>query len=168
MPEGQPEAAAVLVVARLAEDDWRVLRRVRLAALADAPDAFAPSVSEEAGHPESYWRTLVRTAGIFVATSGGAPVGMAAGVAREPAGERGLAAMWVAAPWRGRGAAAMLATTVAGWAREQGARRLTLWVPADSPRAQRFYARQGFRMAGRSRSFPGRPGRFVLEMVLDL
>jgi GNAT superfamily N-acetyltransferase len=168
MPQGQPEAADVVVVSRLAEDDWRLLRDVRLAALTDAPEAFGTTLAQESGYPAGYWVTLVRTAGIFVATSDGAPVGLAAGVPRKPRRERGLAAMWVTPSWRGRGAAAMLVAAVADWARARGARRLSLWVPADNARAQRFYARQGFRMAGHSRPFPGHPDRSVLEMVLDI
>jgi GNAT superfamily N-acetyltransferase len=157
-----------VAVASLAEDQWRVLREARLMALADAPGAFAASRAQEASHPERYWRALVRTGGIFVATAGGAAVGMAAGVARDDAGERGLAAMWVTPAWRGSGAAAMLVAAVASWARAQRARRLSLWVPADNPRARRFYAGQGFALTGRSRPFPERPGRRVQEMILDL
>jgi hypothetical protein len=100
MPQGQPEAADVVVVSRLAEDDWRLLRDVRLAALTDAPEAFGTTLAQESGYPAGYWVTLVRTAGIFVATSDGAPVGLAAGVPRKPRRERGLAAMWVTPPWR--------------------------------------------------------------------
>ncbi|HUA28488.1 MAG TPA: GNAT family N-acetyltransferase [Streptosporangiaceae bacterium] len=160
--------AGDIAVASLAEDEWRVLREARLDALADAPEAFAAGRAQEASHPEQYWRTLARTGGIFVATAGGTPVGIAAGVARQAAGERGLAAMWVAPSWRGTGAADALVAAVATWARAQPARRLSLWVPADNPRARRFYARQGFALTGRSRPFPGRPGRRVQEMILDL
>ncbi|HTV99692.1 MAG TPA: GNAT family N-acetyltransferase [Streptosporangiaceae bacterium] len=162
------EAGGDVEVASLTEDEWRVLRETRLAALADAAGAFAASEAEEAARPEQYWRTLARTGGIFVATAGGEPVGLVAGVPRETPGERGLAAMWVTPSWRGTGAAAMLVAAVADWARTQRALRLSLWVPADNPRALRFYARQGFALTGRSRPFPERPGRRVQEMILDL
>jgi GNAT superfamily N-acetyltransferase len=162
------ESCGDVDVASLTEDEWQMLRQARLAALADAPGAFAASEAEEASHPEQYWRALARTGGIFVATAGGAPVGMVAGVARAAADERGLAAMWVTPDWRGTGAAAMLVAAVRNWARAQRAQRLSLWVPADNPRALRFYARQGFAPTGRSRPFPGRPGRRVQEMILDL
>lgn len=105
---------------------------------------------------------------IFIATAGPEPVGVAAGVPRASPAEFGLGAIWVAPQWRGRGAAPMLAGTVIGWARSQGAARLGLWVPADNPRARAFYERQGFRATGRSRPFPGSAGRSIREMSLDL
>jgi GNAT superfamily N-acetyltransferase len=162
------EAGDHVAIASLTEDEWRMLRDARLAALADAPASFAATEAEEASRPEEYWRALARNGGIFVATTGGAPVGMVAGVAREAADERGLAAMWVTTAWRGSGVAAMLVAAVEDWARVQRSRRLSLWVPADNPRARRFYARQGFTPTGRSRPFPERPGRRVQEMVLEL
>jgi GNAT superfamily N-acetyltransferase len=156
------------VVTRVGEGAWRDWRDVRLAALADSPDAFGPPVSEEQGLGEEAWREMTRAAAIFIATAGGTAVGVVAGLARESATERGLGAMWVAPAWRGRGVASMLADAVVEWARSQGARRLGLWVPADNARARRFYGKQGFRATGRSRQFPGAPGRLIEEMLLDL
>lgn len=60
----------------------------------------------------------------------------------------------------------MLVAAVVAWARTEGAARIGLWVPEDSPAARRFYERQGFRMTGRRRPFPGGPERFISEMSL--
>jgi len=155
------------VVTRVDEDAWRDWRDVRLAALADSPESFAPSGPQEQALSEEAWREMTRTAAIFIATAGGTAVGVVAGLSRSHQ-ERSLGAMWVAPAWRGRGVASMLAGAVITWARSQGARRLGLWVPADGARACRFYEKQGFRATGRSRQFPGRPGRFIEEMLLDL
>jgi GNAT superfamily N-acetyltransferase len=159
---------APLTVARVGEDSWRAWREVRLAALADAPGAFADTLAEAAALPERDWRAMARTGAIFIASAGPEPVGVAAGVSRAAPAERGLGAMWVAPPWRGAGAAPMLAGAVIAWARSEGAARLMLWVPADHPRARAFYERQGFRATGRSRPFPGSAGRSIREMSLDL
>jgi len=91
-----------------------------------------------------------------------------AGLPRESAGERGLGAMWVAPLWRGRGVAAALTGAVIAWARSEGCARIGLWVPADSPRARRFYQRQGFRSTGRARTFPNDATRTIDEMALEL
>jgi len=160
--------AAPPVISRIGEDDWRVWREVRLAALADAPEAFGSSTEQEEAVPENDWRAMTRTAAIFVATTGGAGVGVAAGLPRESAGERGLGAMWVAPSWRGRGVAAALAGAVIAWARSEDCVRIGLWVPADSPRARRFYQRQGFRATGQARPFPNDATRSIDEMVLEL
>jgi len=156
------------VITRIGEDDWRVWRDVRLAALADTPEAFGSSAEQEQALPEDAWRGMIRTAAIFVATAAGTRVGVAAGLPRESAEERGLGAMWVAPPWRGRGVAAALAGAVIAWARSAGCARIGLWVPADSPRARRFYQRQGFRASGQARPFPNDAMRVIDEMVLEL
>jgi GNAT superfamily N-acetyltransferase len=164
----EPPLAAEPVITRVGEDDWRVWRDVRLAALADAPEAFGSGTEQEEVLPEDAWRAMTRTAAIFVAMAGGTGVGVAAGLSRESPGERGLGAMWVAPSWRGRGVAAALAGAVIAWARSEGCARIGLWVPADSPRARRFYQRQGFRATGQARPFPNDATRIIAEMVLEL
>jgi GNAT superfamily N-acetyltransferase len=156
-------------VARLGEEDWRLWRDVRLAALADSPAAFASTGEEERAIPEPGWRAMLRDAAIFVARSGGAPpAGVVAGLYRESPRERGLGAMWVAPPWRGRGVAASLVAAVVGWSTGEGAAQIGLWVPEDHARALHFYQRQGFRATGLRRPFPGAPGRFICQMSLTL
>jgi GNAT superfamily N-acetyltransferase len=164
----QTPPAARPVITRIGEDDWRVWRDVRLAALADAPGAFGSGTEQEAALPEDAWRAMTRTAAIFVATAGGTGVGVVAGLPRESAGERGLGAMWVAPAWRGRGLAPALVGAVIAWARSEGGARIGLWVPADSPRARRFYQRQGFRATKQVRPFPNDATRIIGEMTLEL
>lgn len=160
-----PETPAVT---RLGEEDWRIWHDVRLAALADAPAAFGSTREDEQAIQEDGWRAMVRDAAVFVATAGDAAVGVVAGLHRASEKDRGLGAMWVAPPWRGRGVAALLANAVIAWARSDGAATVGLWVPADHPRAHRFYERVGFRATGLRRPFPGDPERSISEMSLDL
>jgi GNAT superfamily N-acetyltransferase len=164
----EPPLAAEPVITRVGEDDWRVWRDIRLAALADAPGAFGSAPEQEEALPEDAWRAMTRTAAIFVATANGTGIGVVAGLPRESAGERGLGAMWVTPSWRGRGVAAALAGAVIAWARSEGCARIGLWVSADSPRARRFYQRQGFRATGQARPFPNDATRTIDEMVLRL
>jgi hypothetical protein len=61
--------------------DWEVLRALRLWALADAPDAFASTLEQEAAFPEQVWRQRAEGAEgsvNFIAFEGGAGIGMAA------------------------------------------------------------------------------------------
>jgi hypothetical protein len=101
---GADEAALAdrTVITRVGEDDWRVWREVRLAALTDAPTAFGSGLEREEALPEDAWRAMARTAAIFVAIADGAAVGVVAGLPRASAEERGLGAMWVAPSWRGQ------------------------------------------------------------------
>lgn len=164
----EDHTAARPVVTHIGEDDWRAWREIRLAALADAPDSFAGTLTGAAALGEPDWRAMTRDGAIFIASVGGQAAGVAACVPRASPRERGLGAMWVAPAWRGRGVAPMLAAAVIAWARAQDCTHLGLWVPADNPRARAFYERQGFRPTGRSRPFPGAAGRSLTEMRLGL
>jgi GNAT superfamily N-acetyltransferase len=161
-------AAAQPIVSRIREDGWRAWRQIRLAALADAPDSFAGTLSEAEALGEPDWRAMARDGAIFIATVGPRAVGVVAGLPRPSPRGRGLGAMWVAPAWRGRGVAPMLAAAVITWARAQNCTHVGLWVPADNPRARAFYQRQGFRPTGRSRPFPGAARRSITEMCLEL
>jgi len=83
MSEGKSRASTVdqeVVVIQVTEDNWRELRDVRLAALAEAPAAFGSSLRREQDFDQSHGRAWTRSAGLFMALVGGSPVGMAAGV----------------------------------------------------------------------------------------
>jgi GNAT superfamily N-acetyltransferase len=155
-------------ITRLGEDDWRRWREVRLVALSDSPAAFGSAVEDERSITEDGWRELVRNAAVFVASTGGGVAGAVAGLYRDSAEDRGFGAMWVTPQWRGSGVAGKLVAAVAAWSRSGNAVRVGLWVPDDNGRARRFYEREGFRMTGKSRSFPGDPDRSISEMSLAL
>lgn len=61
----------------LTPDDWRLWRELRLAALADAPDAFLSRLADwqGAGDTEARWRARVGAPGVgcFVAMLDGRP-----------------------------------------------------------------------------------------------
>lgn len=126
-------------------DDWQQWRPVRLAALADAPDAFGSRLADWADAPEGRWRTRLSIPGALdlVAFDGDHAVGMASGVPGQ--GDRAeLISMWVDPAARGRGVADALVDAVARWAVETGADLLELAVMPDNARARRTYARLGF------------------------
>lgn len=72
----------------LTPDDWRAWRQLRLAALAEAPDAFGSRLADWQGDGdrEERWRARLGIPGSFnvVAVLDGEPAGLASGV---PAGE---------------------------------------------------------------------------------
>ena len=58
------------VISRLGEDDWRALRQIRLAALADAPGSFAGTVAQAEALGERDWRAMTRDGAISKAFGG--------------------------------------------------------------------------------------------------
>jgi ribosomal protein S18 acetylase RimI-like enzyme len=165
-------------IRQAAPDDWAALRRVRLAALAEAPYAFGSTLDREIDRPERHWRARIADWPQFIAWAGAEPVGIAAGFAgpaddgSDQAGVRGswhLVSMWVSPQARGRGIADDLVAAVSACARADGARRLTLWVTDVNTRARAFYQRMGFRSTGRRQQVrPEQPDHWEQELALAL
>jgi ribosomal protein S18 acetylase RimI-like enzyme len=143
--------AGVTELRLLGPDDWRLWRRLRQAALAQAPRAFGSRLADWQGEGdrEERWRARLDLAGShnLVAVLDGEPVGMASGL-RGSDGTVELISMWVAPSARGRGVADALVREVERWARASGARVLRLDVAEDNLDAQAVYARHGFAFTG--------------------
>jgi len=148
------------------EQDWDVVRALRLAALADSPDAFESSLAREESRAEEEWRAALREGGQRLAWIGGGPVGMAQGARHRD--EHHLIGMWVSPAARGSGAAGALVDAVVGWAREQAAPRLYLWVVGDNEAATRLYRGRGFAPTGRVQPLPTRPWQIEQQYALEL
>lgn len=130
----------------LGPDDWATLARVRLTALADAPEAFYSTLAQEEHRTEAEWRASAEQLSWFAALdAGGAAAGLVAVVhGGPPPGDAMLISMWTAAAHRGSGLAGQLVDAALGAARAAGADRLTLWVRTGNARAISSYQREGF------------------------
>jgi GNAT superfamily N-acetyltransferase len=161
----------VIEIRRIEPDEWKLLREVRLAALADAPSAFGSTYAREVEFAEDVWRDRIANSAFFFALDGAEPVGLAAG-RRDPAAppaQRELVSMWVCRSARGRQIAGRLVEAVAAWAGADGARELTLWVVIDNGTARRAYERLGFVANGiRQPVLPDEPDRVEEQMLLTL
>jgi ribosomal protein S18 acetylase RimI-like enzyme len=62
--------------------------------------------------------------------------------------------MWVDPGHRGTGVAPRLVDAVVGWATDDGARVVSLWVSDGNARARRLYERLGFAGTGERRPLP--------------
>ncbi|WP_283133675.1 GNAT family N-acetyltransferase [Rhizohabitans arisaemae] len=141
-------------------EDWEVWRRVRLAGLADAPDAFASTLAEEQGYDEARWReSLGPGRGVrFIAFVDEAPVGMAGGLEPEkPDGRSMLISMWVTPAARGSGIAGRLISEVVGWSKDLGHRAIELWVVDGNETARRLYLKNGFEPVEEYMQLPSNP-----------
>jgi GNAT superfamily N-acetyltransferase len=178
-----PAAGVRFEIRRAVPGEWAALRRVRLAALADAPYAFGSTLDREIGRPEQYWRDRIAAWPQFIAWAGAEPVGLAAGFATRAHDASGagavddceasrswhLVSMWVSPEMRGHGLADRLVAAVSDSARADGATRLTLWVTDVNGRARAFYQRMGFRSTGRRQLVrPAEPAHWEEEQALDL
>ena len=133
------------LVRQLTPDDWRILREIRLAALADAPDAFLMTYADAVGLDEQQWRIRTTRSDMFAAFVGGEPVGLVGLFGpSEPAGDHTLVAMWVAPALRGTGVADSLIEAAVGRATSLGATGVRLEVAPGNVRAEKVYARHGF------------------------
>lgn len=128
------------------EDDWPELRRVRLAALRDAPTAFGVTHASAAAYADADWRNRAAGRGparYLLALDDDRAVGI---VAHVPAAQSdlNLIAMWVEPAQRGTSAAGRLVQAVQAHALEYGHARVVLDVSPDNLRAAAFYRRMGF------------------------
>lgn len=140
-------------------DDWPLWRRLRRAALADAPEAFGSTLAQWSGpdDTESRWRQRLLTVPLnLVLSIDRAPVGMVSATERVSSGglEVGLIGLWVAPAGRGHGVGDAAIDHVVSWATDRRARSVVLSVRTANPPARRLYARHGFVDAGASPDDP--------------
>jgi ribosomal protein S18 acetylase RimI-like enzyme len=158
----QGTLAGVIELRILGQDDWQVWRALRLAALTEAPYAFASTLADWQGEGdrEARWRDRLGIAGSHnaVAALDGEPVGMASGVPSEQEDTVELISMWVAATARGRGVGDALVRDVERWALLSGARVLRLGVTDGNEAAAGLYLRSGF-------AYTGEPGDLMADGV---
>ncbi|MFX0577594.1 GNAT family N-acetyltransferase [Nocardia nepalensis] len=144
----QHEGAGVIEVQVLRPDDWRMWRRLRQEALADAPAAFGSTLAEWSGpgDTEVRWRTRLTDVPFNVIVWWrGIPAGMVGAYITDTDTVE-LVSMWVAPAARGRGVGDAAVSTVLYWA---NCREVGLSVKADNRAAIRLYRRHGFAEAGR-------------------
>ena len=142
-------------VRRLGHQDWKTLRDVRLAALADAPYAFWATFEEESRFEQDQWRRFLKAAAWWTASRNDRVVGVVAVLHRsETLDEAELIAMWVAHDERRRGTAARMLQAACEWARAAGTQTLTLWVTEGNDPAKRLYESLGFQPTGERAGLP--------------
>ena len=141
---------AEIRVRRLGPDDWKVWRDIRLAALADAPNAFGATLAEEQRFDEAKWRLrLTPSSGMAaVALDGPNAVGLIGGWTPEWTDAVFLVATWVDPAARRQGVADALVAEVLNWSRDHGYPRVELRVTDGNDVARRLYLRNGFLPTG--------------------
>ncbi len=143
-------------VAPLTEDDWVVLRDIRLRALAESPTSFGSTFAQEEAFAEERWRERARgsvTNRLFVAWHGDVVVGLS-GVFDEGDGSAQIVSVWVDPAHRRRGVARALTSAALHGARSRGFETVHLWVTETNPGARALYEGLGFAATGRRQPLP--------------
>lgn len=159
-------------VRRTEERDWHDVKRLRLAALSDSPDAFAATVREEASLPDAEWKSWAAPEGsatAFLAEDEGQVCGIV-GVLRDErdASAASLISMWVESDHRRRGAGRGLVAAVIRCCAENDVSLLRLWVTASNLPAIALYESCGFARTGARHPLPSNPSLDEVEMSLRI
>lgn len=160
-----------VTVRMLTSGDWAQLKAARLAALADAPDAFASTLAREEQFADDLWRDRAGAGRTFGGWQNDALVGLVTGFPLEDADGWHLVGMWVAPRVRGQGLADRLVRAICDLARASDSATMTLWVTDGNDRARAFYQRLGFTPTGSRQKLeraPAAPDLWEDEMALAL
>lgn len=150
-------------IERLHDGEADRLKSIRLAALRDAPDAFGTTWEESVARTAEHWSEQLAELPTFVATVGGADVGMVRGARDDEQKDAAwLISLWVAPAARGARVGEALVDAVVGWARAEGFARLLLDVGDHNAPAIALYARKGFEPTGEVGALPA-PRAHVVE-----
>ncbi len=163
---------SLLEIRPLLPGEWEMHKRLRLAALADAPYAFSTQLAEVATRPDAEWAAITaQRAGdphgvTYFAFWENEPCAMAACVITELGAE--MLAVWVAPAQRQLGVGRALVDYARAWALDHGADALVVGVYADNQAAVAFYARAGFQPTGVERFAGQTSQRPILMMAMAL
>lgn len=160
-----------ITIRRLARDEWRTYRDLRLRALAESPDAFSRTLADEQSRADAEWSGRLASASDFdlplVAELDGAPIGLVWGrIDASSPDVAHLYQMWVSPSHRRLGAGRLLVDAVIRWARAASVRWLGLGVTCGDTPAMRLYSRAGFTPAGEPE--PLRTGSTGLAQTMRL
>jgi GNAT superfamily N-acetyltransferase len=157
----------------LAEHEWAIYKCLRLAALAESPDAFGSAFAKAVQRSDAEWvHRLASGVGStwdfpIVAEIDSRPIGLAWGRIKvsNPA-MTNLYQVWVHPNYRRLGAGQMLLEAVTTWAIGKKVHLLELGVTCGDTPAMRLYTRAGFEPVGQPQ--PIRPGAELLGQQMQL
>lgn len=161
----------MLTIVALRRNQWRRLRRVRLTALGQSPEAFLGNYAKEIRFRKKRWEAEFRRGEWYIGLLSGRPVSLL-GVTREgrtPGDTRYLEYLWVDMAHRRCGLGASMMTDVLARLREAGMRTALLWVLDGNVDAVELYKRLNFAVTGESNELGDlKPGRREDQMQLEL
>jgi ribosomal protein S18 acetylase RimI-like enzyme len=153
------------------ENDWPLVRDVRLRALREDPGVFGASLPREERFLESHWRMRLRTSTTWIAVD---DQGVGRGIVTmmqepgSPVDDRHVISLWVAPESRRGGVGWLLLDAVRRAAAEQDARTVSLWLLDGNHAAGDLFVRAGFTRTGERQVVPRDPSQTEERYVLTL
>lgn len=136
---------------RLQLGEGELFKRMRLAALQEAPYAFSSTYESAVRRSDESWSeqadgtTQGSDRATFIAFSGDSPIGIAALYRHSEGSDAGeILQVWVAPEFRSKGVALSLLDAVFEWAGVNGFRSIRATITKSNTRALRFYEKCGF------------------------
>ena len=162
----------------IASDDWRRLRRIRLFALRESPEAFLASYLQEKAHPKDWWLAELARGHWHVAVPRRKLVSFSRrkplsflGVTRQrdmAAHVRCIEYLWVTPRKRRSGIGLDFISLIVRRLRSEGVRTVILAVLDGNQAAMNLYLKAGFRLDGDPVPLETRPGRTEQFLRMDL
>ena len=166
---------SMLRLRRVQPADGPLLKKVRLAALRDAPDAFGSTLADEADRSDEEWADWAASASTgsgritVLAERSRDVVGLAGGYREEPSPTTvELVSMWVSPEARRAGVGRALVNAIIDWARFTEGTEVGLWVTKANVAAEHLYGAIGFSASGQTQRLPSNPELDEVRMVIHL
>ncbi len=153
----------------LSEDEWEIVRDIRLRSLKTNPEAFGGKYNEESLWNESQWRELFIKNDFLVAFVNGKSAGVL--FIEVLNGDHGascwIGGCWVDPEFRGKKIFSAIFAYLDARAAEKGWERQGLGVWTHNHSAIKAYEALGFTKAGEDMPSTSQPGNFYMHMVRD-
>jgi len=150
------DARAGMCYAILREDQWTILRDIRLIALKDSPDSFLSTYDKEFDYDETRWRSEFSRGEWIIAKQDGHVVAIVGAVSGYdvPDNDRYLEYLWVSPEVRGSGVAPSLIQTVLRRLKAAEIGTVWLWILDGNDPARKLYDKCGFTSTGKRQPLP--------------
>ncbi|KTD46055.1 IAA acetyltransferase/MarR transcriptional regulatory protein [Legionella quinlivanii] len=152
------------------EQDWMLLKNIRLAALLDTPTAFGVSYQTAINNSDEQWKQRASSETeprFWLAFNNDKAIGMI-GAGIDKLNRYNLIAMWVEPESRRAGVAECLVNAVKTDAFDRGFKEIYLDVSPDNLKALRFYMKHGFFFIDEKKPLESHPNIQVQTMKWEL
>jgi RimJ/RimL family protein N-acetyltransferase len=154
----------------LGNDEWRLLRDLRLRALAEAPQAFLSTLDRESAWTQNDWMWELRRGDWMAVFADDGTIALLGATSESDIAttERYLSYLWVAPAYRRRGIARELVLCMLDRLRSLEVDRVWLWVLDGNESARRLYEALGFVSTHERQPLSDDPSRCEERMSLAL